>query len=167
MPSAIAPGAASTQSKIIASLMTPDQTPEPPNRANAMQQRLRTLQNIRKNPRVSGPSSGGSVVQETPHIDATTAELHPNAFNDDTSSLDNNDNENHIDIDFQPPPNAFYLNMYKTVTQYLFKFKDPTSSQKISIINKKITKNNVETGKQKLDYLIPLEIIMQTIDLYE
>lgn len=72
-----------------------------------------------------------------------------------------------MDIDSKPPPNAFYLNMYKTATQYLFKFKDPTSSQKISMINKKITKNNVETRKLKLDYLIPLEIIMQTMDLYE
>lgn len=72
-----------------------------------------------------------------------------------------------MDIDSKPPPNVFHLNMYKTATQYLFKFKDPTFFQKISMINKKITKNNVETGIPKIDYLISLETILQTIDLYE
>lgn len=72
-----------------------------------------------------------------------------------------------MDIDSKPSPNAFYLKMYKTVTPYLFKFQDPTSSQKILTINKKIIKNNVETGKPKLDYLILIKTIMQTMNLYE
>lgn len=69
-----------------------------------------------------------------------------------------------MDIDSKFQPNFFYLKIYKMATPYFFRFQDSTSSQKISMINKKITKNNVENRKSKLDYLIPLESIMQTIN---
>lgn len=147
--------------------MTPDQILESPKRANTIQQKLKTPQNIRKNPCVSGPFFRGFVVQETPYINATTAELNPNTFNDDKASLGNSNDKNRIDIDFKPSPNVFYLKKYKTATLYLFKFQDPTSSQKILTINKKITKNNVETRKPILDNFVPLETIWQTMDLYK
>ncbi len=94
--SAIAPGAASALSKLMAGLLTPDHTPEPQKRAtkpSTMQQRPKTSQDIEKNPRVSGPSSGGSVVQETPNTDVTTVGFHPNAFDDDTGSLGDSDDK--------------------------------------------------------------------------
>lgn len=172
------PSAASAQSKIMADLMTPDHTPEPQKKPSkkreeapsVMQQRLQIPQNIRKNPHVSGPSSGasgGSFVQETPHTDVTTAELHPDAFNDDTSSLGDSDDKDPMEIDSKPPPDQFHLNMYNKATAYLFRLKDPISLQKISKINQKITMNNVKTEKPKTDYLIPLETITKTMSLYE
>lgn len=42
MPSAIAPGDASTQSKILASFMIPDQIPELLKKASTIQQKLKT-----------------------------------------------------------------------------------------------------------------------------
>lgn len=154
MSSAIAPGAASAQSTIMASLMTSDPTPEPPKRPskapNAMQQqRLKTPQDIRKNHPVSGPSSGDSIVQETPHTDVTAGEFHPNAFEDDTSSLATSDNENRMEIDSPIPPDQYHLDKYREATPYLFQLEDPSSLQNISKINKKIATHNVKNKKQE------------------
>lgn len=172
------PSAASVQSKIMADLMTPDHTPEPqikPSKKreeapSVIQQRLQIPQNIRKNLYVSGLSLGafgGSFVQETPQTDVTTAKFHPNAFNDDTRSLGDSNDEDPMKIDSKPPPNQFHLNIYNKATPYLFRLKDLISLQKISKINQKIIMNNVKTEKPKTDYLIPLETITKTTSLYE
>lgn len=132
-----------------------------------MQHRLKTNLDIRKNPRFSRSFSKSFVVQEIPYINAITIELHLNGFNNNRSSLGNSNNENYMDINFKPPTNVFYLNIYKTAILYLFKFQDPTSFQKRLTIKKKITKNNFETKKSEQDFLIPLETIMQIMDLYK
>lgn len=170
-----APGAASAQLNLLAGLLTPDHTPDPKNRSSkkreevptAKEQRPKTPQGVGKNPRVPKPSSGGSAVQETPHTDVTPAEFHPNAFDDDTSSLGDSDDENRMQVDSKPPPDQFHLKMYNRATSYLSELKDPICRQKIEKMNEKIVKNNVETKKSTMDYLIPLSTITETMELYE
>ncbi len=72
-----------------------------------------------------------------------------------------------MDVDSKPPPDQFHLKIYNKATPYLFKLKDPIYRQKLEKLNEKIVKNNVETKKPTMDYLIPLPTITETIELYE
>ena len=162
-------------------LMTPESTPEPDQgrsdkksqKAHTVQERessvmLETPQAAGKNVNVAGPSPGDSIVQETPHTDVTTAGFHPNAFkDDDTSGLGDSNNDNHMDIDPKPQPDEFYLNIYKMATPDIFKLKDTNSAKKVMKLNKRIEAHNFQNNKPKMDFLIPLKTIAETMILYE
>lgn len=126
---------------------------------------LETPQAAGKKVDTAGPSP--SVVHETPHTDVATVEFHPDAFKDDTSSLNDSNQDNHMDIDSKPQPDEFYLNIYEIATPYLSKLKDINSAKKVMKLNERIEAHNLQNNKPKMDLIIPLKTIAKTLVLYE